>query len=530
MVKRTVGKVAGTGNGTVLALLYPRVSSAEQEKEGLSLPAQQADLRRYAGAMGWVIGAEYPEVLRGTNDDRPQYQAMLAEVRRLRAEGRPVVIVVKWLHRLGRKLAESVRAREELKALGVPVHSVLEGGEVSDFLANIMASVAQYEVEQLGERVSESRDFARENGWHAPGRVAWGFTLRDATPEERQQGAPQRVWIEDAARSGYPREAFRRVADGESIRAVSAWIATLSDEIRGGRRMAVAVIADMLRAPVYVGEYVDAEGTVHPGRWPALVDRATFDRVQERLASHKKVAHQGTKYLLSGLLRCPVEGCGERMGGKAQYQRASKRYICTNRVYNRPGVVPHDYQVVMEPVDAYVLEEVVRPLERIDQASVEAQRQGRAAWGAIREPKLTGDDAARMRQLRAQERQAASRLKTLAFKLADGIISDESYQLSVRPVERDLAAVREQLTALRAKTPALPELPDYDTLLALCASVRAALRTASIPLLREGLARFITKVVPHREGRGQYRVEIAWTPLGEAIQRLAAALALPSDA
>ena len=42
------------------------------------------------------------------------------------------------------------------RALGVPVHSVREGGEVSDLVANILASVAEEESRALGERVAAS--------------------------------------------------------------------------------------------------------------------------------------------------------------------------------------------------------------------------------------------------------------------------------------------------------------------------------------------------------------------------------------
>src|SRR4051794_26228179 len=97
------------------ALIYTRVSSDEQAREGVSLDAQLAECRRYAAQKGWVLGSEFTDVLSGTRDDRLQYQALLAEVRRLRSEAHPVVVVVAALDRLGRRLLERVRAREELK-------------------------------------------------------------------------------------------------------------------------------------------------------------------------------------------------------------------------------------------------------------------------------------------------------------------------------------------------------------------------------------------------------------------------------
>src|SRR5918997_483028 len=84
------------------ALIYTRVSSDDQAREGISLDAQLAECRRYAAALSWIIGNEYQDVLSGSRDDRPRYQALLADVRRLRAEGRRVAVVVAALDRFGR--------------------------------------------------------------------------------------------------------------------------------------------------------------------------------------------------------------------------------------------------------------------------------------------------------------------------------------------------------------------------------------------------------------------------------------------
>ena len=176
------------GAGLITALIYTRVSTDEQAREGLSLDAQLADCRRYAAGMGWVLGSEHQDVLKGTRDDRPQYQALLAEVRRLRAEGRAVAVVVAALDRFGRAILERVRSREELKRLGVATHSVREGGEVSDIVANVLAAVAQEEVRRLGERVSAVRAHVAGNGWKFPGRCC--FALEAIAP-----GAfPGQVW------------------------------------------------------------------------------------------------------------------------------------------------------------------------------------------------------------------------------------------------------------------------------------------------------------------------------------------------
>src|SRR3954471_5991551 len=226
---------ASASGSITTALVYTRVSSEEQARDGVSLDAQLAECRRYAAQHGWVLGSEFQDVLSGKRDDRPAYQALLAEVRRLRAEGQSVVVLVFRLDRLGRRILERVRCREELKALGVPVHSVREGGEVSDLVANILASVAEEESRALGERVAAAKQHLTDHGWYCPGRAPWGYRLRPATPEERSIGAPASILEPDPATMAWVQEAFVRGASGDSIRAVHRWATALPSEIRGGR-------------------------------------------------------------------------------------------------------------------------------------------------------------------------------------------------------------------------------------------------------------------------------------------------------
>jgi site-specific DNA recombinase len=317
--------------GPTTALVYTRVSSEEQARDGVSLDAQLAECRRYAAQRGWVLGPEFQDVLSGKRDDRPAYQALLAEARRLRSEGQQVAVVVFRLDRLGRRILERVRCREELKGLGVPVHSVREGGEVSDLVANILASVAEEESRALGERVAASIWHIADRGWYCPGRTPWGYRLRPATPEERSQGAPVSVLEADPATAPWVQEAFFRAAGGETIRAVHRWATALPGEARGERVLTYRAVRQILGSPVYVARLPtgDADVLARPvGRWSPLVDDETWLQVQERIASHQHLPRQASqRYLVTGLLRCPR--CGGRMHGKGRAGH-SRSYRCTS--------------------------------------------------------------------------------------------------------------------------------------------------------------------------------------------------------
>jgi DNA invertase Pin-like site-specific DNA recombinase len=143
--------MTGTTTTMTEALLYCRGSS-DHQRDGVSLDGQLREPRQYAARMGFMLGKEYVDIASGKRDDRPQYQAMLADVRRLTGERKRVAVVVWRLDRLGRRLLERVQRRQELKQLGVGTHSVMENGEVSDVLANVMAALAEEEVRTRGER------------------------------------------------------------------------------------------------------------------------------------------------------------------------------------------------------------------------------------------------------------------------------------------------------------------------------------------------------------------------------------------
>src|SRR5262249_13178645 len=151
-------------------------------------------------------------------------------------------------------------------------------------------SVAQEEIRRLGERVAAARSHIVRSGWAYPARTAFGYQLRDATPQERAQHAPLRVLEPDPLAVGTVQELFARAAAGESVRSVPGWMANLAQVARGRRSWCYASVRELLSSPTYVARPAEgvADVLARPrGQWPALVDDATWKAVQERIASHQ---------------------------------------------------------------------------------------------------------------------------------------------------------------------------------------------------------------------------------------------------
>jgi len=512
------------------ALTYTRVSGKEQEREGLSLPVQLADCRRYCAERGWAIEGEFHDVLKGTRDDRPQYQQMLEDVRQLRAQGKSVVVVVKWLHRLGRRVLESVRCREEFKTLGVPIHSIMEGGEVDDLRANIMASVAQYEVQQLGERVSEVFRHVQESGWYKGGRPSWGYRMRSATEDERRLGSPKGVLDVNPVEAPYLHEAYERAAGGETMRSLSRWVAGLSDEARGGRRLSYNALRFMLTAPVYIQRQTFGSENVldrPTGHWPALVDESLWQRVQEQIARHARMPRQASnKFLLTGLTRCPV--CGARMvgdwGGHGDPKKSRPgRYRCTSS-YLGAGRAERRCTATanLQKVDAFVLGEVGRVLDAFDRAEPTFMAELRKAWRELQVPPGTADVQRRMQQRETEVERAKQRMTTAGMKLLDGTLDDDGYRALKQAIEASRESALADLASLRAATQR-PGLPSLEVVLQSIGGWSDALTKFDRVRQREILGELIDRVEPARAGYREYLVTIHWTPQGQALHDLAEA-------
>lgn len=109
--------------GCTLAVLYARVSSKDQEREGFSIPAQVKLLRQYAREHGLTIAQEFVDVETAKQTGRTGFGEMLAF---LRADPSCRTILVEKTDRLYRNIRDWVT----LDDLEIAVHFVKENAVV----------------------------------------------------------------------------------------------------------------------------------------------------------------------------------------------------------------------------------------------------------------------------------------------------------------------------------------------------------------------------------------------------------------
>jgi site-specific DNA recombinase len=306
-------------------VIYARVSTEDQvEKYGL--PVQLHACRDCAASRGLSIIEEIcDEGITGTTMDRPG----LGRLRRLVRDGAIDVVLMYDVDRLSRELAHLLILKPELerRARLEFVLSKFEDSPSGRLFFGIRGVIAQYERELTRERTMRGRRERARSGLLVGGRVAYGYRY-DAG----------RLIIEPE-RAEITREIFRRYSAGRSMREIALWLRSCGAPTWSGKQWGHSSVRRILINETYAGTAHFGthrrEGKLLRLREPSerivvpvtpLVDRATWDNVQARIAENPKVGRPSDAYLLRGMLYC---SCGRRMCGERS--RKNYAYRCSGR-------------------------------------------------------------------------------------------------------------------------------------------------------------------------------------------------------
>jgi len=144
--------------------IYVRVSGKSQDTA-----SQEPDLKRWAQTCsdvveGKVVVKWYRDKFTGKTMDRPGWNALAADV----AAGKVSTVVCWRIDRLGRTAKGLTALFEDLNDKGVNLVSLKDGLDLSTpagrLMANVLASVAQFETEVRRERVVAGLAIAKDKG------------------------------------------------------------------------------------------------------------------------------------------------------------------------------------------------------------------------------------------------------------------------------------------------------------------------------------------------------------------------------
>ena len=194
---------------------------------------------------------------------------------------------------------------------------------------NILLSFAKFERELAGERIRDKFAASRRKGIFMGGHPPIGYDVRD------------RKLVVNPAEAELVRLIFRRFLDLGSalllIRELNAqghrtksWT-TQAGTFREGRPFDKGTLYKILRNPAYIGLATHKDQR-YPGEHEPIIDRATWDRVHEVLATNAKrrgnEARARTPAPLRGLMRCTHCGAAMTPSQTRRRGRLYRYYIC----------------------------------------------------------------------------------------------------------------------------------------------------------------------------------------------------------
>lgn len=223
------------------AVGYVRVSTEEQAREGVSLAAQRAQIEGWCAAKGWQLVAIHADggISGKSLTGRPGLASALEQVE---ADGGGVLVVTK-LDRLSRSVRDVldlvegrfVKNGATLCSIGESVDATTAIGK---HILTVMASLAQMEREQVGERTRAALRHKMAHGdWQ--GNVPFGWRAGDGPGGRMDRSRWQQVPEEQAAL----RKAKRLRRQGATLREIAdelGWSLRATWARLGGRTGAAA--------------------------------------------------------------------------------------------------------------------------------------------------------------------------------------------------------------------------------------------------------------------------------------------------
>jgi DNA invertase Pin-like site-specific DNA recombinase len=183
---------------------YTRVSTEEQGANGVGLEAQRSAIAAECERRGWQLLRVEEDVLSGKTLNRPGLKAALEACRSGEASG----IVVAKLDRLSRSIVDFGQLLEEARKRGFNVVALDLGLDLStpqgELVANVIASVAQWERRIIGQRTREALAVKRAQGVRVGRPPTLPASVLERIKRERARGLTLAAIAEGLNRDGVP--------------------------------------------------------------------------------------------------------------------------------------------------------------------------------------------------------------------------------------------------------------------------------------------------------------------------------------
>lgn len=290
------------------AVIYARVSTKEQEREGFSIPAQLKLLTEYALKNNYTVVKEFKDAETAKFEGRENFNLML---KYLKENADIKVIICEKTDRISRNFKDMATIEDMVENQKYTIIFVKENNIISKrsksqgkLMFYIMASMARNYVNNLSEETRKGM-LEKANSGTFPSYAPFGYI----NYEEKTNGRHLRQLKPDENRAPIIHKVFKMYSTGDySLEGIVEVAYEEGLRTRKSLKVNKSAIYSMLQNPIYYGSF-RWNGKLYPGSHTPIISKELFDAVQSVFSSYNKPKQTARKFAYTGLLTCDKCGC-----------------------------------------------------------------------------------------------------------------------------------------------------------------------------------------------------------------------------
>ncbi len=297
------------------AVIYCRVSTKRQTKEGDGLASQATRCREFARYRNMEVIETFYDSESGSLIERPGMQAMLKFARAHRKDN--LTIIIDDLSRLARGMEAHIRLRTEIAHAGAKLASPsIEFGEDSDsvLVEHLLASVSQHHRQKNAEQTRNRRRARMLNGyWVHFAPIGYKYASKPGHGKVLVRNEPIASYVAEGL-EGYASGRFQLRAE---VKRFFEQFPEFPKNAKGevSNEHVNRIMSRVIYAAHIQSDIMDV--SLRPAQNEPLISLATFQKIQSRMQEKAKIPARknlNEDFPLRGAVRCadcdnPLTAC-----------------------------------------------------------------------------------------------------------------------------------------------------------------------------------------------------------------------------
>ena len=329
------------------AVIYARVSSREQEKEGYSVPAQLKTLREYAETKGFQVVQEFTDNETAKQAGRTNFGEMLKFLKKNKDIN---TLIVEKTDRLYRNFKDYVLLDEHKN---LEVHLVKENSVISEnsrshekLMHGFKVLIAKNFIDNLSEEVRKGLQEKAEQGYY-PAKPSYGYHRLDKKlPQINPKTAP------------FVLRAFELYSQGDNS---LEWVINRLHEegfiyTETKPKIGKTQLEHILKNIFYKGQF-KYNNKYFKGQHEPLISVKQFEDVQRAFKKDNKSLYRNEHdFIFAGLINCSDCGCGitaEIKKGQYIYYRCTwgkGKKNCSQKSYIKQEELEKQFEQIVKKI------------------------------------------------------------------------------------------------------------------------------------------------------------------------------------